>query len=105
MTINASRVTTRRRGRPPAENPQRDRRQARFTEAEGRTLNRWMHENGINIDGEAVRQIVLERLAADGVTDPGADSELGFPPDSHTRKISPTCRNIGVESNQLALTA
>lgn len=104
MTING-RVTTRRRGRPRAINPLVDRRMANFSEAEGRQLNRWMRERGIKADGEALRLIVLERMAADRITDPGPDSQLGLPPESLRRKNSQTSKNTRGESDQLALTA
>lgn len=78
---------------------------ANFSEAEGRKLNRWMRERGITADGEALRMIVIERLAADGITDPGPVSELGLPPESPRRRNSQAIDTTRDESNQLALTA
>lgn len=69
--------TTRRRGRPRSENPRSDKRTACLTESEGRAFNAWMRARGIAVDNEALRIMILERLAADGVNDPGPDSEEG----------------------------
>jgi hypothetical protein len=97
-------ATTRRRGRPRSENPKNDRREGRFTEAEGRMLNAWMKKQGITVDNEALRTIILERLAADGITDPGPDSEEGQTPTSPWRPGAEVTSSDD-PIRQLALTA
>lgn len=71
-------------------------------------MNAWMRKHGIDIDNEAVRRILLERFAADGIVDPGPDSEEGRPTTSPWKpaKNNPnTSTNDHTGSGQLALTA
>ena len=104
MSITAKTTTARRRGRPRSDNPKNDRRTGCFTQEEGRKLNAWMKKNGITIDNEALRTIILDRLAADGIKDPGEDSYEGQPCTSPWR---PPAQITGTTDDQdtLLLTA
>lgn len=104
LATATKKATTRRRGRPPVDNPLVDRRVARLSEAEGRRLNRYMHQRGIDMDSELIRSLILQALDSAGVEDPGPDSPEALPTITPRRKriSAPPQRS---RSDQLALTA
>lgn len=103
MSITAK-PAARRRGRPRSENPKNDRRTGCFTESEGRRLNAWMKANGITIDNEALRKIILERMQVDGIEDPGPGSQEGQPCTSPWRPPTQITGSAD-DQDQLLLTA
>lgn len=68
-----------RRRKPRTTNPRTDRRMANFTASEGRRLSSWMKRNGVETDTQALVRIVMQRLDAEGIQDPGPDAAAAQP--------------------------
>jgi hypothetical protein len=88
LTAPKSKTTTRRRGRPRSENPQNDRRATYLVQSDGRRLNAYLRQKGIDSDADLLRQLIADLLDKEGVVDPGPDSEEGKPLPAPQRKNS-----------------
>ncbi len=95
----------RRRRLAPPRPRKTDRRVCYFFPEEGRRINAWARRNGYTTDNEALRAIILERLDADQVADPGERSPLGLPVTSPWRPPAARTEPTSDAPQQLAIGA